>query len=614
MEFIKVAKFDSVLSLFIILAIALHFGPWENLLITYFLIIVACLGTLPVIISAIKQIFKKQISMDLLASIALIFSLLSQEWLGASFIALMIAAARILQSVTESQAERSIKSLFKLRPNKAKIIVGNDIKEILTEKLKIGDMVVVDLGDRIPVDGKIVSGNCSVDESSLTGESMPVDKGAGDKVFSSTIIVSGSAHLLVEKIGKDTTLEKIISLLESSGELKPHFQTLGEKFGKIYLFSIFFISFLIFITTRDTKLVLSILLVICADDVAVAIPLAYLSATRRAAKIGAIIKGSHYLEALGKINTIVFDKTGTLTRGHMKIGGIKCFSQYSEKDLLNYCGSLMGQSSHPVSKTIYAYAKKENAHLGLAENVKEIGGMGLTGEYQNKKILFGRKAFLAANHIEISEEISTEISQLEDEGKSNSFVVIDNELVGIISLVDEIKHNTKMAIAQIKKLGVTNIIMLTGDNEKVAKRVANEVGITEFHAGLFPEQKVTFIKNYIDAKKTVAMVGDGVNDAAALRIATIGIAMGAIGYDTAIESADIVLMKDDIAKIASIMKLARFTQRLSVQDFGIWGISNILGLSLVFTGIIGPSGAAAYNFLTDFFPLFNSLRNDKSLR
>ncbi len=610
---IKTAKFDIVLSLLIVLAIALHFsGFGKTQIASYFLIAIAIIGTLPVAISAVRQIFKKEISMDLLASVALIFSLLSAEWVGASFIALMITAARILKSVTESQTERSIKSLFKLRPKKARVIKNNDIEEIPIEKLKMGDVVIVDLGDRVPVDGKVVSGTFSIDESSLTGESMPVDKNTGDKVFSSTIVVSGSGHILVEKIGSNTTLEKIISLLESSGKFKPRFQTIGEKFGKIYLMGIFIVSFLSLYITHNTSLVLSILLVICADDVAVAVPLAYLSATRRAAKIGTIIKGSSYLEALGKVDTVVFDKTGTLTKGHLQVSEIKSFSQYSDKELLSFCGSLMEQSSHPVSKTIFNYAKDQKVHLELVENVEEIGGMGLTGKFENKQILFGRKAFLVSRKIDISEEASAEISRLENDGKSNSFVVVDGKLAGIIALTDEVREEAKEAISRIKKLGIKKVVMLTGDNEKVAGRIAREVGITEFHANLFPEQKVAYIKKYIDAKENVAMVGDGVNDAAAMRIATVGIAMGAIGYDTAIESADIVLMRDDISKIAEVMKLARFTEHVSIQDFWIWGFSNVLGLSLVFIGAVGPTGAAAYNFLTDFFPLFNSLRAGKT--
>jgi Cd2+/Zn2+-exporting ATPase len=295
----------------------------------------------------------------------------------------------------------------------------------------------------------------------------------------------------------------------------------------------------------------------------------------------------------------------------MQISEIKSFSQYTNKELLSYCGSLMEQSSHPISKTIYAYAKKEKVRLELVENVEEIGGMGLLGQLLDKEILFGRKTFLISRHIAISGEISAEISRLEDEGKSNSFVVVNNKLAGIIALTDEVRHNAEEAIKHLKKLGVKNVIMLTGDNKKAAERVAGELGITEFHAELLPEQKVSYIKSYIDKKKTVAMVGDGVNDTAALRLATVGIAMGAIGEDSAIESADIVLMKDNISKIVDVMKLARFTRTLSFQDFGIWGFSNVLGLSLVFTGFIGPTGAAAYNFLTDFFPLFNSLRTGK---
>jgi Cd2+/Zn2+-exporting ATPase len=577
-------------------------------IIHYSLIVIAIVGTLFVAISAIRQIFKKEVSMDLLASVALIFSVISREWAGASFIVLMIAAAKILQNVTERQAEHSVKSLFKLRPSKARIIRNNKIEEILISKLQIGDTVVVDLGDRIPIDGKVISGIFTVDESMLTGESMPVEKNLEDKVFSSTIVVSGSAHILVEKIGKDTTLEKIIALLESSSELKPHYQTVGERFGKIYLLGIFLVSFLVYFITYDTTLILSILLVICADDVAVAVPLAYLSATRQAAKMGVVIKGSAHLEALGNADMVVFDKTGTLTNGQLKVNEIKSFGEYSDKELLLFCGSLMEQSSHPVSKTIYNYAKREKSKLELAENVEEIGGMGISGKFGDKQILFGRKAFLISKHIEINKEVGTEISRLENEGNSNSFVVINGKLAGIISLSDTVRREAQKMITNIKKLGIKNIVMLTGDNAKVAERVAGEVGITEFYSELFPEQKVDFIKKHLDEKKTVAMVGDGVNDAAAMRIATVGIAMGAIGYDTAIESADIVLMKDNISKIADIIKLARFTKRLSIQDFGIWGFSNVLGLSLVFSGFIGPTGAAAYNFLTDFFPLFNSLR------
>lgn len=605
----KISKIDTGVSVVIMGAIGLHFSQAVNPKIDLIvLVVVSILGALPVIVSAVRDSLKKEISMDLLASVALIFSIVSGEWLGASFIALMIASARILKSVTEGQAERSLKSLFKLRPEKTKIIKDGNVVEVHSKDLKIGDTVVLGLGDRVPIDGKVVSGDFSVDEASLTGESVPVDKKVSSKVFSSTIVVSGGGHILVEKVGKDTTLEKIISLLETSTEQKPKFQTIGEKFGKIYLMGIFVVAFVVFFFTHNTKLVLSVILVICADDVAVAVPLAYLSAVRRAAKIGAIVKGSSYLEALGSVDVMIFDKTGTLTSGHMKVESVTNFSKYSEEELLSYAGSLLEESNHPVSKAIYSYAKEKKVNLKLADDEKEVLGMGIVGKVEGKQIVFGRKTFLLSQKVEINEKVKIEINKLETEGKSNSFIVIDGKLAGVVSLVDEVKKDAKKTIQNLKKLGVSKIIMLTGDNEKVAKRVAEEIGIDEFFAGLLPEQKVAHIKNFIDNKKTVAMVGDGVNDAASLRMATVGVAMGAIGYDTAIESSDIVLMKDDIYKIVEIMKLSRFTRSLSVQDFWIWGISNVVGLSLVFGGLIGPSGAAAYNFLSDFVPLGNSLR------
>lgn len=609
---IKKSKIDLFLIFFILASIFIyltHFLAPEIRL--KFIILAGVLGTLSVFWGAFKEILKKEISVDLLALIALIFSLLDQEWLSATFIALMILAARILEAITEGEAERSLQSLFKLRPAVAKVIKDNQITELPIKKLQIGDLIAVDLGDRIPVDGRVVVGTVSVDESSLTGESWPIDKVAGNQVFSSTMVVAGSAHVSVEKIGLDTTLEKIINLLQSSAEQKPRFQTIGEKFGKIYLFGIFAVSGLVFLLTHNTQFVLSVILVICADDVAVAVPLAYLSAKRRAAKMGVVVKGSAYLEALGNIDTIIFDKTGTLTSGHMQVDQIVTLSNLSSVNILEYSASLMEESSHPIAKAVFAYAKNSGIQPSVASLVEEVGGMGIRGEYRGKKIIFGRLKFLTANYINVDSRVLDQVSTLENQGKNISFVVVDGVLVGLVVLASQIRAGAKKMIEELRSLGVKRLIMLTGDNEKSARAVANELGITEFYAGLFPQQKTAFIKKLIDSGKTVAMVGDGVNDAASMRIATVGIAMGAIGYDTAIESADIVLMKDNLARIPDIMNLARFTAKISIQDFWPWGLSNVIGLGLVFTGVIGPSGAAAYNFITDFFPLLNSIRKGK---
>ena len=570
--------------------------------------IAALLGTAPVLSSAARQLWRREISMDLLASVALVFSLLSQEWISAAFIALMLAAARFLQKITERQAERSIKSLLKLRPSLANRINNDQLEIVPISQLAVGDTIIVDLGERIPVDGVISSGAITVDESVLTGESLPVEKNVSAKVFSSTILVSGSARIIVEKLGRDTTLEKIIALVESAGRHKPRYQTIGERFGKIYLLGIFLVSGLVFYLTQDTTLVLSIVLVVCADDVAIAVPLAYLAAARAAARRGVVVKGSNHLEALGNVDIIVFDKTGTLTTGRLQLTEIIPLAPWTKHDLLAYGGALAEQSKHPIAKAVVARAKAEKIKLILAERVTELGGLGLTGVSAGQEIIFARGALMAAKNIRGLEKIKTEIERGESAGQSLAYLAINNELAGLFAFTDQLRPETKMVIDQLHHLGVRRTVMLTGDNQRVAKTVAAASGIKEIHAALLPGQKIEHLKHYLAGGQTVAMVGDGVNDAAALRGATVGIALGAIGYDAAIESADIVLMRDQISRIPELIKLARFVKRIALQDFALWGISNVLGLILVFGGVIGPAGAAAYNFITDFFPLFNSLR------
>jgi len=579
-----------------------------NNLIQWLTITVAVVGTIPVLVSAVRQLWRREISMDLLASVALILSLATREWVSAAFIALMLAAARLLGRITERQTERSIKSLFKLRPNLANRIRDGQLESVPLDRLSIGDTIVVELGERIPIDGTVSEGAITVDESSLTGESLPVEKVIGASVFSSTILVSGSARIKVEKLGQDTTLEKMIALVESAGRHKPRLQMMGERFGKIYLIGIFLVSVLVFFLTRDLKFVLAIVLVVCADDVAVAVPLAYLAATRAAARRGVIVKGSGYLEALAQIDTIVFDKTGTLTTGHLHVTEIVPVAPWTAQDVLAYGAALAEQSHHPIAKAVTAWAIKQKVKLVLAERVTETGGAGLVGEYEGKEIIFARRAFIETKQVRWQEALDVAMNRLENEGQSLTYVAVDGELIGFVALTDQIRPEAKMALSHLRQLGVKQTVMLTGDNDRAAEMVADAVGIEEVHARLLPAQKVDYLKNLIEAKKVFAMVGDGVNDAASLRSATIGVAMGAIGYDAAIESADIVLMHDKISKIPEMIELARFVRRLAHQDFIIWGVSNVIGLSLVLTGAIGPAGAAAYNFATDFFPLFNSLR------
>lgn len=572
------------------------------------LIVVSFIGTLFVVYSAGKAIVKRKITVDLLAGIALVASIIAREWMSAVFINLMITSARIFGNYTENVAGLAIRSLLKLRPEKVKVEIHGEIKEIGLGEVKVGDRVIVESGDRIPVDGEIIEGQASIDQSSLTGESIPVARGKGEKVLSSTLNVSGSLIVRAEKIGKDTTFEKIIKLVEVAGMGKVHIETLGQKFASWYVTLSLIGATVIYLATKDLPLVLSVLLVVCADDIAVAIPMAFWAAVGHAARRGIIIKGGDFLEAITKLKVLVVDKTGTLTKGKINVTGVVAFGSNTPERILRLIAQAESISEHPIAKAIVEYAKNKEINFKTPEEFNEYPGKGVSATIDGKKVIVGTPYFLREKEVVFNRKEKEEIQSFYQGGVNLIAVAVGGEVVGIVTIEDEIRPRVKETIEAIKKFGVDRVYMLTGDNEYVAKKVAIQAGIEDFKANLLPEDKLEFIKSHLNPSYKLAMVGDGVNDAASLRQADIGIAMGAIGSDVAIESADIALMNDDFSKIKEVISIGTHTVNVAKQNFVIWGGINLIGLALVFAHVIGPSGAAAFNFVTDFFPLINSLR------
>jgi len=571
-------------------------------------VITATLGTIPVLISALVSLKAKKVSVDLLASIALIAAMIAQEWVSATFINLMLTSARIFGAYTRSKAESSIKSLLKLRPQKTKVKRGKDFIEISTEEVKQGDLVIVESGDRIPVDGKVFQGDASVDESSLTGESVPVSKKKDSPVFSSTLNVAGTIIVKAEKVGRDTTLEKIIQLVDESQKEKSKIKTMGERFASWYIIFTLCGATVAYVVSGNFDLVLSLLLVACADDIAVAIPMAFMAALGYAARRGVIIKGSEFLESLTKVKTVVVDKTGTLTRGRLKVQKIILADSFTEKKFLALVASAECISDHPIAKSIMEYIALKKINFKKPLKFNEVPGKGIIVEAAGTKVVTGKIHFLEDQKVKITEKQSAIKHKGELQGFTMISVAINGSLAGFIALADEIRSDTIPFIKDLRAVGVKRIIMLSGDNERVAAYVARKVGITEYHGSLLPRDKISFLKKIINKKSRTLMIGDGVNDAAALALADIGVAMGTIGSDAAIESADVALMRDDLREVPEMIRLGQYTNKIARQDFGIWGIVNIVGFSLVFGGIIGPVGASIYNFATDFLPLINSFR------
>jgi len=606
---LQVVWFDLILLAFLLFVLILEGIRFYNIQIPNPLLsIVAVIGTIPVIWSALKIIWSRRVSVDLLASIALIFSLIQGEWLSAIFINLMLTSARLLLAYNEARAKRNLESLLKLKPKQIKVERDGKIVEVKYSEVKVGDTVIVDLGERIPVDGVILSGQASIDESSLTGESLPVNKMPGDKVVSSGLVVSGNLMIKTEKVAGDTTLEKIIKMVEQAQIDKPDIHTTAEKFATWYLIIIFLATVILYFYTHNLVLILAVLLVVCADDIAVAMPLTFLSAISFCARKGIIIKGTSFLEALPKVKIIFVDKTGTLTKGKLKVETFVC--DLPNKDsILKLAGICAELSDHPVSKAIARFALAGGKIVNeKPETFNEISGNGLKAIFKEGEFIFGKISYLQANKIDISETVLSEIKLVEQEGLSVTVISYLGKFAGYFAIADEIKENVKKSIQELKDLGVEKIIMLTGDNEAVAKRIKEMTGITDYYANLLPEQKLEAIRKSLNKDYRVAMIGDGINDAAALSLADVGIAMGGIGYDVAIESADVVLMKDDFSRVPEMIKISKYVLKIAQQDFWIWGFTNIAGLALVFTGVLLPTGASAYNFLTDFLPLFNSTR------
>lgn len=572
--------------------------------------VVGIIGFAPVALSAFRTLKDKKISVDLLAAIALFFTFVTAEWGSMLFINLMLSGARIIDVYTKRRVRLSLESLIKLKPSKARVLRGNESVEIPLTDVRVGDMVIVNLGEQIPVDGTVSEGEATINQASLTGESTPVLCDVGSTVLAATVVVSGNIVVLAKRVGRETTFEKMVDLVVASGEAKTKVKTLAEGFASWYIGIMLLVAIVIYLVTLDMRLVLAVVLVVCADDIAIAVPLAYIIAIGTAARRGIIVKSADFLDVIAKVTTLVVDKTGTLTLGKFIVTKVETFGEITDENVLGISGMLCARSNHPVSKAIVRYAK-DNGHSCTPPPVfKEVEGRGIISKNaNNQEIIIGRLEFLEESGVVISDDVRREFDKGVSGGSNITLLAVSGRVVAMFALTDEIRSGVSSSIKQLRDDDVREIIMLTGDNEVVAKSIADSIGIDKYYSKLLPEHKVFVLRDYLGKNnRVVAMVGDGVNDAAVLARSDVGIAMGSIGSGAAIESADIVLMQDDFEKIVEVREISKKVSQVVRGNFIIWGVVNIVGLYFVFIGTFGPTGAAAYNFLTDFIPIANSMR------
>lgn len=574
------------------------------------LLIAALFGSISVYYRALTDAFSRRVSIDTFNAFALIASFATGEIKSAAFIALMLAFAELLDWKTESKTKHSVEGLLKLKPLTAVREAGGMTEEVAISELSPGDTVLVTPGARIPADGRVIFGSALVNESSVTGESALIEKVPGDLVLSSTLNESGMLKIIVLKIGAESTLDRMVALMKEAAKNKSRSEKLANKFAAYFLPMVLAMGIVTYLLTKNLSMTVAFFLVACADDMAVAIPMAVLAAIGRAARKGVIIKGGEWLESLSKLKILILDKTGTLTYGAMAVSSVKINDWIGEKEFWTLAAAAEKFSEHPIGRAIGKEAFKKIKEIPDPDNFESKKGIGVVAKVAGKEVAIGDRGM--ADELGIKPFI-----YLESDNKIKVFVFIDKKLAGIIAFADVPRLEAKESIKKLRKAGVEEIIMFTGDNENTASDVAKKLGIKKYRAAMSPEEKLKELEKLIGKNGPVGMVGDGINDAPALARADIGIAMGSTGTAVAIEAADVVILTDKLDRIAEVIKISRAAMATIRANMVIWALSNVIGFYFVFTGAFSPAWAAFYNFATDFLPLINSaflfrkVRDDK---
>jgi len=508
---------------------------------------------------------------------------------ASAIVAFIIQAGMTIEGYIIHRTRGALEKLIKMSPTTAKVRRDGKEIEVPIDDVRVGDTVLIKPGDKIPVDGLVLSGYSTVNQATITGESIPAEKKAGDHTFAGTLNENGALELKVEKIGEDTTLAHLIQLVEEAQEKKAPIQNIADRFTTYFLPIMAVVSTSVFLASYFTlgfeialARTVTVLLVACPCALSIAVPVAVAGTIGNASMNAIIIKGGTHIEKLKDVNFVAFDKTGTLTAGKPKVVAVKTFGKNSEADVVKYAAIAEKFSEHPLSKAVLAKAAEMRLEVADPKDFRTIPGQGIDAHYGTKHILIGRRMFDGP----ISKEADALSEQVESEGKTAIPVILDKELIGVVVVADTVRENSVEAIGRLRSIGVKTA-MITGDNMQTAKFIAGQLGVDEYYAELLPEQKVDVVKKLRNGN-VVAMVGDGVNDAPALANSDVGFAMGAAGSDVAVETADVALLGDDLTKVEYAISLSRKAFSKMKGNIVYAFIWNIIALSLAAFGILNP--------------------------
>ncbi|MBM7703474.1 heavy metal translocating P-type ATPase [Metabacillus iocasae] len=527
----------------------------------------------------------------------------------------LILLGKLFEAKAKGRSSEAIKKLMGLQAKTATVLREEEEKQVPIEDVIVGDIVYVKPGEKVPVDGEIVEGRSALDESMITGESIPVDKSVGDVVIGSTINKNGFLKVKATKVGKETALAQIIKVVEEAQGSKAPIQRLADVISGIFVpivIGIALVTFLVwffFVSPGEfaeaLEKLIAVLVIACPCALGLATPTSIMAGSGRAAEFGILFKGGEHLETTHQLDTIVLDKTGTVTNGKPMLTDVIVTSPYEEQELLTFVGAAERNSEHPLAEAIVEGVKARGISLSESQTFEAIPGYGLQAEVEGKVILIGTRRLMSKHHVEVSQVLS-QMEQLENQGKTAMLVAIDGQLAGLVAVADTIKETSKAAITRLKKMGL-DVVMMTGDNKQTAEVIAKEVGITHVIAEVLPEGKAEEVKKLQRQGKKVAMVGDGINDAPALATADIGMAMGT-GTDVAMEAADLTLMRGDLTSVADAIFMSKMTIRNIKQNL-FWAFAyNTLGIPIAALGFLAPWLAGAAMAFSSVSVVLNALR------
>jgi Cd2+/Zn2+-exporting ATPase len=573
---------------------------------TWSLIVASVLGIAPIIIQAYQALMVRVVSIDVLVTIAVLGAFLIRNYEESAIVTFLFLFGAFLEQRTLNKTRSAIKELTEMAPESAlKQMEDGEFAEVEVDEVDVGDILLVKTGAKVPVDGTVISGEGSINEASITGESIPVVKEEGSNVYAGTILDNGTIQIVADRVGEDTTFGKIIELVEEAQDSKSETERFIDRFSKYYTPAVLVLAFIVWLFSRNVELAITILVLGCPGALVIGVPVSNVAGIGNGARNGVLLKGSEVIRDFSRLDTMVFDKTGTLTVGNPSVSESVYYGD-NIQEAMGYLASVERESDHPLAKAVLEEIGETT--FSPVENTEVIKGGGITAKVNGHRVAVGNVALMEQENVELNEEARADIERLVKGGNSLVLTSIDGELKILMGVRDQIRPGVKEDLQRLKRLGVKNLVMLSGDNQGTVEVVSRELGLTEAHGNMLPEDKSAYVKQLIEEGQIVAFIGDGVNDSPSLALANIGIAMGG-GTDVAIETSDVVLMNSDFSRLPHALGLTKATARNMKQNIAIaLGVVLVLLAGVLFSEWVSMSVGMLVHEASILVVILNGMR------